>query len=398
MTDGAAAPAAGPPDGPAEVARLKEIIRALMDRAERSTSMQGSDYGAFQAAIMLEDQVRRRTAELRAALGENESINRALRESEAKFRGLVSQSLVGIVLIEEGRIVYSNAKFDEIFGYRSEEIRAMQPADVAVESDRVLVEENVRKRMTGVIDHLEYSFRGRRKDNTVIDIECHSSVLHIGKRTLLVSLIIDVTTRKQAEAKILALQDELREQSTHDPLTGIYNRRYLDESLARELSLAARTRQPISVVMGDLDHFKAVNDQYGHLAGDEVLRCFGNLLRLHTRDTDICCRYGGEEFILVLPGVPQAIGVERAEQLRRLTEGSPVCYRDSLISVTASFGVATFPHHGTTADDLITAADRALYAAKSNGRNRVTACPAPPDTADVDDASLAAVSVEAVQT
>ena len=192
MTDAAAAPAAGPRDGPAEVARLKEIIRALMDRAERSTSMQGSDYGAFQAAIMLEDQVRWRTAELRAALGENESINRALRESEAKFRGLVSQSLVGIVLIEEGRIVYSNAKFDEIFGYRSEEIRAMQPADVAVESDRVLVEENVRKRMTGVIDHLEYSFRGRRKDNTVIDIECQSSVLHIGNRTLLVSLIIDV--------------------------------------------------------------------------------------------------------------------------------------------------------------------------------------------------------------
>ncbi len=214
MTDVPPVPAAGAPDGPAEVARLQEVIRALMDRAERSTSMQGSDYGAFQTAIMLEDQVRRRTAEVQAALRENESITRALRESEAKFRGLVSQSLVGIVLIEEGRIVYSNAKFDEIFGYSSEEIRAMRPAEIAVESDRPLVEENVRKRMTGVIDHLEYSFRGRRKDNTVIDIECHSSVLHIGKRTLLVSLIIDVTARKQAEAQASAASARLAASET----------------------------------------------------------------------------------------------------------------------------------------------------------------------------------------
>ena len=203
------ASAAGQFDDMAEVARLKEIIRALMDRAERSTSMQGSDYGTFETAIMLEDQVRRRTAELQAALAENESINRALRESEAKFRGLVSQSLVGIVLIEDGRFVYSNAKFDEIFGYSSDEIRGMQPSDVAVEDDRALIEDNVRKRMTGAIDHLEYSFHGQRKDNTVIDIECHSSMLHIGKRTLIVSLIIDATTRKQAEAQASAASARL---------------------------------------------------------------------------------------------------------------------------------------------------------------------------------------------
>jgi PAS domain S-box-containing protein len=209
MTDAAAASAAGTPDGPDEVARLKEIIRALMDRAERSTSMQGSDYGAFQTAIMLEGQVRRRTAELQTALHENESINRALRESEAKFRGLVSQSLVGIVLIEDGRFVYSNAKFDEIFGYSSDEIRGMQPADVAAEDDRALIADNINKPITGAVEHLEYSFHGRRKDNTIIDIECHSSALHIGKRTLLVSLIIDVTTRKHAEAEASATSARL---------------------------------------------------------------------------------------------------------------------------------------------------------------------------------------------
>ena len=115
----------------AESTRLNKIIQALMDRAERNASAQSSDFGVFQRTILLEQQVNARTGELEAALRENERTNRALRESEAKFRGLVDQSLVGIVLIELGMFVYSNAKFDEIFGYSSAEIRAMGPVQIA---------------------------------------------------------------------------------------------------------------------------------------------------------------------------------------------------------------------------------------------------------------------------
>jgi len=372
MTETASPQASDQPDWPTEVARLNKIIEALMDRAERNTSAQQSDFGVFQTTIMLEERVRRRTAELEAALHENEKINRALRESEAKFRGLVSQSLVGIVLIEDGKFSYSNAKFDETFGYSSDEIRGMGPLQVAVESDRALVSENIDKRLSGEVDQMHYVFHGLRKNGEVIDIECHSSVMHDGERLLLISLIMDISERSRAERAVQVLQEELRELSTHDALTGLYNRRYLEESFRRELLLAERAGHPVSVIMGDLDHFKAVNDRGGHLAGDEVLRVFGNLMKHNARASDIICRYGGEEFLLVLPGMTQDGALERAEQLRREMAATRFNYGASQIMVTASFGIAVFPSHGRTTDELIAAADTALYSAKAAGRNRVS--------------------------
>jgi diguanylate cyclase (GGDEF)-like protein/PAS domain S-box-containing protein len=370
-------PDPGSPAGPdeqaltGEIVRLNKIIRALMDRAERSTSVQGSDFGLFQTAIMLEEQVRRRTAELEAALRENEKINRALRESEAKFRGLVSQSLVGIAIIEDGKFSYSNARFDEIFGYSTDEIRGLGPLDVTAGDDRPLVAESIRKRLAGEVERVDYVFRGLRKNGAVIDVEIHGSAMEIGGKRTLISLVMDVTERTRAEREVQALQEKLREQSTRDALTGLYNRRYLEETLGRELILAQRNGDPVSVIMGDLDHFKAVNDRYGHLGGDEVLRAFGALLKRHARGSDIYCRYGGEEFLLVLPGMAEKHAVARAEQLRSAIAATPVGFGALTIAVTASFGVATFPRDGQSCDGLIAAADSALYAAKAAGRNRV---------------------------
>ena len=374
MTEPASPPASDHPDWPAEFVRLNKIIQSLMDRAERNTSAQDSDFSVFQTTIMLEAQVRRRTTELEVALRENEKITRALRESEAKFRGVVSQSLVGIVLIEDGKFSYSNTKFDEIFGYTSDEIRGLGPLQVAVEGDRALVTENTDKRLSGEVDRLDYVFHGLRKNGEVIDIECHSNVMHVGNRLLLVSLVLDITERTRTERAVQVLQEELREQAVHDALTGLYNRHFLEESFGRELLLAERTRHPVSVIMSDLDHFKEVNDRDGHLAGDEVLRVFGNLMKHNARASDIICRYGGEEFLMVLPGMTEKGAVERAEQLRCAMEATPVSYGGSQITVTASFGVATFPSHGRTTDELIAAADGALYSAKADGRNRVNLC------------------------
>jgi diguanylate cyclase (GGDEF)-like protein/PAS domain S-box-containing protein len=348
-----------------------------MDRAERNTSSQGSDFSVFETTIMLEEQVRRRTAEYEASLRENEKINRALRESEAKFHGLVSQSLVGIVLIEDGRFSYSNAKFDEMFGYSSEEVQGLGLLELAVESDRALVAANIDKRVRGEVDRLVYIFQGLRKNGEVIDVECHSSVMQVDNRLLLVSLLMDITERTQAALAVHVLQEELRVQAERDGLTGLYNRRFLEESFRRELLLAERTEHPVSVIMGDLDHFKTVNDRDGHLAGDEVLRVFGALMQYNARASDIICRYGGEEFLLVLPGMTEEGATRRAEQLRRAMAATPVRYGASQITVTASFGVATFPSHGRTTDELIAAADSALYSAKTDGRNRVRICVEP---------------------
>jgi diguanylate cyclase (GGDEF)-like protein/PAS domain S-box-containing protein len=370
-------PTSATTDWPAEVARLNKIVRALMDRAERSTSVQGSDFSLFQTAIQLEAQVRSRTAELESALRENAKITRALRESEARFRGLVSQSLVGIVTIENGKLSYTNPRFDEIFGYSSGELLGTGPLDLVVKSDRALVAESIGRRGSGASDRVEYTFRGVRKDGAVVDIECHGSAINVGGTPLLLSVLMDITERTRAERELQSLHEALREQSTHDALTGLYNRRYLDATLTRELIRVERAAAPVSLILGDLDHFKKVNDSHGHLAGDEVLRAFGNLIRRNARASDICCRYGGEEILLVLPGMSERDAVDRAELLRSAIAAAPVEYDGAQIAITASFGIARFPGDGQTADELIAAADTALYAAKAAGRNRVELCSRP---------------------
>lgn len=355
----------------AEIARLNKIVKALMDRAERSTSAQGSDFGRFQTAIMLEDQVRRRTAELEASLRENGKIQRALRESEARFRGLVSQSLVGICIIEDDRCTYANPKLAEMFGYSVEEILQLTLRDVTPESERHAIEEQIQRRLQGVAERPDYVFRGLRRDGSAIDIEAHSSTMEMGGKTVLISLMIDITERTRVESEVRALQDQLREQAIRDPLTGLYNRLPLNEFFDRELRVAVRRRQPISIVLGDLDHFKAVNDTYGHLAGDEALKVFGDLIRRSYRGSDIPCRYGGEEFLILLPDMTLERAYRRTERLRETLEATPVIYGASTIRLTGSFGVATFPQHGKTREALIAAADQALYAAKNGGRNQV---------------------------
>lgn len=154
----------------AEIARLKKIVQVLMNRAEQSTNVQGSDFSLFQTAVMLEEQVRGRTVELEAALRENEKVNRALRESEAKFFGVVNQSLVGIGIIEEGKFTQTNPKLHAMFGYSADEGRALGLFDIAIESDRPIIAESIRKRLSGEEEWGHHMFRGRRKNGEVIDI------------------------------------------------------------------------------------------------------------------------------------------------------------------------------------------------------------------------------------
>jgi diguanylate cyclase (GGDEF)-like protein len=170
----------------------------------------------------------------------------------------------------------------------------------------------------------------------------------------------------------LALRERLRNQSIRDPLTGLFNRRYLEETLERELARAERSQHPIGVIMIDVDHFKRFNDSFGHNAGDALLREFGGLLRTHIRGGDIACRYGGEEFAVIMPDATLEDTQHRAEELRQATLQLRVTDQDQALGqVTISLGVAALPQHGTDSARLLRAADRALYSAKNAGRNRV---------------------------
>lgn len=170
----------------------------------------------------------------------------------------------------------------------------------------------------------------------------------------------------------LRLRETLRQQSIRDALTGLYNRRFLEESLDRELARLERKRQPLTVIMIDVDHFKNFNDTYGHEAGDVVLRDLSRVLRRQSRQSDIACRYGGEEFTLLLPETSLDIGRQRAESLREAVQELKLTHNGQpLGEVTLSLGVATFPDHGADRENLLYAADMALYEAKRSGRNRV---------------------------
>jgi diguanylate cyclase (GGDEF)-like protein/PAS domain S-box-containing protein len=172
----------------------------------------------------------------------------------------------------------------------------------------------------------------------------------------------------------LELQATLRHQSVRDPLTGLFNRRHMEESLARELSRAERKAHPISLILFDVDHFKRFNDTFGHEAGDLVLREIGAVLKEKSRKMDIACRYGGEEFLLILPECALENAVKRAEELRAAVKALALRHQEkSLGQITLSLGVVAYPEQGKANDDLIRNADALLYEAKRAGRDRVMA-------------------------
>lgn len=174
----------------------------------------------------------------------------------------------------------------------------------------------------------------------------------------------------------LELQDTLRNQSVRDPLTGLFNRRYMEESLARELSRAERQKHQVAMILFDADHFKRFNDTFGHEAGDLVLKEIAQVLQAKSRKMDIACRYGGEEFLLILPNCPMDIAIQRAEQLRQSARELSLTHEGQRLGqVTLSLGVACFPDHANTGESLVRAADSLLYKAKKAGRDRVMSAP-----------------------
>lgn len=170
----------------------------------------------------------------------------------------------------------------------------------------------------------------------------------------------------------LKLRETLQYQSFRDPLTGLFNRRYLDASMDRELHRVMREDKPLGIIMLDVDHFKQFNDTFGHDAGDVVLQSIGRFLQDNVRQSDIACRFGGEEFTIILPHASLENALERAEQLRLGVKNLHIQYGNQPLGlITVSLGVAAFPHHGENPKDLLQNADSALYKAKEQGRDRV---------------------------
>jgi len=170
----------------------------------------------------------------------------------------------------------------------------------------------------------------------------------------------------------LQLRDELTHQATRDPLTNLYNRRYMEEAMNREFFRCSRKGYPISILFIDIDNFKEINDRYGHEAGDFVLKTMANRIVQGIRREDIACRIGGEEFVVILPETTIEAAASRAENLCQKLNLTGLTYGgEALGEITVSIGVSTWPDHGSDPQVCLSSADAALYCAKGKGKNRV---------------------------
>jgi diguanylate cyclase (GGDEF)-like protein len=171
--------------------------------------------------------------------------------------------------------------------------------------------------------------------------------------------------------RIEMLQEQLQELAVRDPLTELYNRRYLQESLEIEFAHPERSSLPTAILMMDSDHLKEINDKYGHKAGDDFLVHISKTIRKSVRTGDIACRYGGDEFVVVLSNVTKETALSRAEKLRKKIASHSIVHRNEKVTISVSIGIAMFPEHGSVGEILLQKADQALYEAKRMGKNRV---------------------------
>ena len=302
---------------------------------------------------MLEQQVQTRTA--------------ALQESEEQFRSYYELGLIGMAItsLTKGWVQF-NDRLCQILGYPRTELAVRTWAEITHPDDLAADVTQFNRILAGEMDSYTLDKRFIRQDggivHTVLSVRCVRNP--DGSPRHLVVMIQDITERK-------ALELELRRLATTDPLTDLANRRHFLAQMELELARFKRYAKPTTLLMFDLDHFKQVNDTYGHAAGDAVLRHFSAIARQVLRQIDLLGRLGGEEFAALLPDTDFEGAQQLTERLRRTVAESPLTMASGIISVTVSIGVTPFAPTDSAPDAILSRADRALYRAKDQGRNRV---------------------------
>ncbi len=348
----------------AEMADAKAVRRLYFNFRHRLASGEIRDVEVFTGPVREGD----RTL-LYSVIHDVTERNQALAEQ----RVLLDNAVVGIVHLRDRHFVWTNSKFEQMFGFEPDEVTG-QSARLIYNSEQDADEVgSVGYEALARGDHYQTERLLRRKDGSTFWGYLSGKLLDSSDpQGGSIWILLDVSTQRAAQDALLTRTEELRYLSLHDPLTGLYNRRHMDEVLLHEVQLARRKARSLTAIMLDIDHFKHFNDQFGHEAGDEVLREVGKLLSSQVRETDMACRYGGEEFLLLLPESTLETAAERAEALRlKVRELELRHQQHALGRITISLGVAELPEHAETGDALITAADTALYQAKNAGRDRV---------------------------
>lgn len=297
-------------------------------------------------------------------------------KDERNFLNILMQASPDTICLSDmkGKIIYMSPRGLSQLGLESQaEITGRNITELLAPQDQAIARERY---VHAVHDEnnaglREYLFL--RKDGSTFHAELNGAILREpdGTPSGMLYVARDISDRKKIEAALHDAYIRLQHQAVRDPLTDLFNRRYMEETLERELARCLREELPLSIVMMDIDYFKNVNDSYGHKAGDVMLKSLSGLLQSDTRGEDIVCRYGGEEFVAILPSAAPNHAIARAEGWRRAFEALRIPYETKTLNATLSCGVATFPQNGDNSEDLIRAADKALYKAKADGRNCV---------------------------
>lgn len=300
---------------------------------------------------------------------ERHRMEEVLRESEARFHTLVDLLPYGVQENDlTGRVTFANLALERLQGQWEGGLIGRLIWDFLTDdTERESLRDYLQFLIRDQPSPTPYFVKNRRANGDIIDVQVDWTYRRDpqGRLQGFIAVVTDITARKR-------MQEALREQAIRDPLTGLFNRRYLDETLPRELSRCQRSGEPLTVAMLDLDHFKRFNDAYGHEAGDVVLRAVGDLLGHSMRAGDLFCRYGGEELTLILHGSTLDDARARLESLRQAIMQMRMLYQGGdLPAITVSIGVAAVGKQEMDAAALLARADAALYRAKERGRNRV---------------------------
>jgi diguanylate cyclase (GGDEF)-like protein/PAS domain S-box-containing protein len=336
---------------------------------------------ADQAAIAVEN------ARLFAAAEHELLERRQVEEKLGQLSHAVEQSPVSIMITDiRGNIEYVNPRFSQVTGYSFEEAVGKNPRILNTDKTLPGTHRQLWETITAGREWQGEFVNQKKNGEEYYESASISPIVDAqGNITHYVAVKEDITGRKKAEEEIheanrqlqiqldanKLLQAELLEQAIRDPLTGLYNRRQMSETLVRELARAEREKYPVSFVMIDLDHFKHINDTFGHNVGDAVLQRLATQLLSQARLADIIYRYGGEEFLAILPNVTATIAFQITERWRLFFMGSTLPLEYNSAKATISCGISEYSRHGRTSDELIALADKAMYRAKALGRNRV---------------------------
>lgn len=320
--------------------------------------------------------------------------NALLQSSEANFR-MLAENMADIVWqIDASYMVkYINIADEKIRGYSTSEVLGTDIRDHFTEYGQEVIRREHQKRVQLEQSSergfaMKYELPMRHKNGNQLWVEVSTVPIYgeNGEIDGYQGVARDISERKQLEEKFFHEHQELENRlqevagektalqnlALHDGLTGLYNRRFLDAAIVREIALAEREQRQLAVVMLDLDHFKNVNDQFGHSAGDEVLKALADIMKKFSRESDLICRFGGEEFVAIIPNMSASQAFERAEIWRSQLEKMTVNFGENSIKITLSAGIAIYPDHGVNGEELILRADEMLYQSKRSGRNQVS--------------------------